>query len=96
MRIKEITSGSVVIELIPAECLALAEGCRMAVDGRDHYDATELLYDTLHAHFEALALIGAAGAYVRPGSDLLSEWNLGTVQRDWSVKPACKEATRCN
>jgi len=96
MRIREITSGSVVIALDPGQCLMLAEACGRASDwgGEDGERASGAVYDLAAATFEALALLGAAGGNLVRADELLADWNLPTVRKDWNFVTTHQEVAK--
>ena len=74
MRIKEITTGSIVLDIEPSTCLAIASACHAAAD---HASEAGLLahtgiFDALRAAFEAYALVGAARCYMTGGEEHFS------------------------
>ena len=88
MQLKEIRSGSVVVELDPGVCLAIAEACWAAGDhASDNRLATHGgTFTILRGAFEALAALGAAGGYTVGGE--LAEWTPDRVRAEWHFLPA--------
>jgi hypothetical protein len=88
MWIKEIRGGSVLIELDPGTCLALAEACWAGADyADDHKDLTTHagMFAVLRCLFESLALIGAGKGY---GTTIeMSDWSLADVRKNWAFLP---------
>jgi len=93
MRIKEVTNGSVLLDLDPGECLLLAEAC--GIVGEQFTDPATLRTGALLAqaagYLEALALLGAVTNYVVKSGELLDEWNLPQVRRDYGITATVQE-----
>jgi hypothetical protein len=88
MRIKQVINGGVTLSLDPGECLMLAEACvHAASDATDTDTETSrragAIYDLGAAYFEALAMLGAVTNHTLGVGQLLAEWTLPTVRRDW-------------
>ena len=96
MRIKEVTNGSVLLDLDPGECLMLAEACGIA--GEHFTDPatcrTGALLAQAAGYLEALALLGAVTNYVVKTRDLLDEWNLPLVRRDYGITATVQEVAQ--
>lgn len=96
MRITNVGSGSVTLDLDPGECLLLAHACELAAD--EHMNTKDgtpamrgQLYYTTKCYLEALALLADARCHAR--SLELAEWTLDTTRKNWTVD-ASKEASK--
>lgn len=87
MRIKEITSGSIVIEIDPGICLALASACNLAATtaSEDGHTTHTEVFDALHAAFDAYALVSVARCGM--GGRDEEEYTFETVRREWGFLP---------
>ena len=93
MRVEKIESGAVLIRVDPGECLLLAEACGRAAEwgGKEEERRDTGTYSLAAAHFEALALLGAAGGHLARAEELLANWTLATTRRDWGLVATCQE-----
>ena len=96
MRIKEVTAGSVLLDIDPTECLLLAEACGIAGESFADIETkqTAALLSLAASYWEALALLGAAATYAVKSDELLAEWNLPEVRADWGSTPTVREVAQ--
>ena len=81
MEIRTVEQCAVVVSLSPADCLLLADACRIA--GHEQGIAKGHPFTLAAAHLEGLALIASAQAYVAENTRFLAEWTLPGVRRAW-------------